>query len=140
MVIAATTRVTVRTPGRGLVEITGQVADAVRDARLRTGVCTVFACHTSCGIIIQENADPSARRDLEAWLDRHVPDDDPAHTHRDEGPDDMPAHIRAVLTGVSVSIPVIQGSLALGTWQGIYLWEHRLAGRARTVAIASTGC
>lgn len=124
---------TIRTRGRGLHEITDRIASVVTESSAHDGLCTVFLRHTSAGLIIQENADPSARQDLESWLERHVPDGDPRHTHNDEGPDDMPAHIRSVLTGVHLSIPLIGGRLALGTWQGIYLWEHRLRPHDRTV-------
>lgn len=126
---------TVRTPGQGLHEITAQVARIVSESGVKEGLCTVFIRHTSASLVIQENADPSARRDLEAWLGRLVKEDDPHFTHTLEGPDDMPSHIRAALTAVSVSIPVWRGSLGLGTWQGIYLWEHRRAGHSRQVLV-----
>lgn len=113
----------------GLHEFTDRVADTVSRALSRSGVdeglCTLFIRHTSASLTIQENADPSARRDLEAWLARLVPEDDPLYTHVAEGPDDMPAHIRAALTATSLSIPIVDGRLGLGTWQGIFLWEHR---------------
>ena len=115
----------VAVPGQGLHEITGQVAALVRDAGVREGLCTLFLQHTSASLLIQENADPSARRDLERWLNRLVPEDDPLYTHTLEGADDMPSHIKAALTAVSLAIPVADGRLTLGTWQGIYLWEHR---------------
>lgn len=126
---------TIRTDGPGLYEFTDRVAEAVTAARLREGLCTVFIRHTSASLIIQENADPSARQDLERWLARLVPEHDPLYTHVTEGPDDMPAHIRAALTATSLSIPVIQARLALGTWQGIYLWEHRRGGHNRSVVV-----
>ena len=97
----------------------------VRESGLSEGLCTIFIQHTSASLTIQENADPSAQRDLEAWLARLVPEDDPLYTHTTEGPDDMPAHIKAALTATSLGIPVLDGRLALGTWQGLYLWEHR---------------
>ncbi len=125
----------VTTPGRGLHEITAQVAAAVRQAGISEGLCTVFLRHTSASLVIQENADPSARHDLERWLDRLVPDGDPFYRHDAEGPDDMPGHIKTALTAVSLSIPVSRGELALGTWQGIYLWEHRLRGSRRELAL-----
>ncbi len=125
----------VSTKGKGLQEITGEVNRAVATAGVDEGLCTVFIQHTSASLIIQENADPSARRDLEAWIDRHVPENDPAHTHTAEGPDDMPAHIKAVLTATSLSIPVVGGRLALGTWQGIFLWEHRAARHRRRIVL-----
>ncbi len=126
---------TIATPGRGLHEITDLVASVVRDAHTPEGLCTVFVRHTSCSLTIQENADPSARRDLEAWLQRLVPEHDPLYTHTAEGPDDMPSHIKSALTDVSLSIPIIGGVLALGTWQGIYLWEHRRDPHTRRVVI-----
>ena len=124
-----------RTTGKGLFEITDRVARIVSEAEIENGICNVFLQHTSAGLIIQENADPSAKRDLERWLDRHVIENDPNYTHTTEGPDDMPSHIRAVLTGVSLSIPVINGELGLGTWQGIYLWEHRRIPHSRSVLV-----
>ncbi len=126
---------TITTRGRGLTEITDQVTGVVRASGVEAGLCTVFIKHTSASLTIQENADPSARRDLENWLDRHVPEGDPMFTHTAEGPDDMPSHIRAALTDVSLSIPVIGGELGLGTWQGIYVWEHRRRGHARRVLV-----
>jgi secondary thiamine-phosphate synthase enzyme len=98
-------------------------------------VCTVFIRHTSASLIIQENADPSAREDLEAWFNRLVPEGDPLYTHHAEGPDDMPAHVKAALTAVSLSIPVVRGDLALGRWQGIYVWEHRRSRHERSVVV-----
>jgi secondary thiamine-phosphate synthase enzyme len=133
------TELTIQTPGQGLHEITDVVRDAAAKAGVREGLCTVFLRHTSAGLIIQENADPSARRDLEEWIARHVPEGDPRHTHTDEGPDDMPSHIRSVLTGVSLSIPVMDGKLALGRWQGVYLWEFRRAAHARKVVVQVSG-
>lgn len=115
----------VRVPGPGLHEITDRIAAVVATGGLAEGLCTVFVRHTSASLTIQENADPSARRDLEAWLARLVPENDPLYSHTAEGPDDMPAHIRAVLTATSLSIPILGGRLALGAWQGVYLWEHR---------------
>jgi secondary thiamine-phosphate synthase enzyme len=115
----------IRATRRGLHEITDRVAAIVVRAGVMQGMCTVFIRHTSASLIIQENADPSARRDLETFLDRLVPERAPWITHRAEGDDDMPSHIKAVLTQVSLSIPIVDGRLALGTWQGLYLWEHR---------------
>ena len=117
--------ISVHARGQGLHDITAKVVAAVRQAGLDEGLCTLFLRHTSASLVIQENADPAARRDLERWLNRLVPEDDPIYTHTAEGPDDMPAHIKAALTAVSLSIPIVGGQLALGTWQGIYLWEHR---------------
>ena len=125
----------VTTPGRGLQEITAKVEAVIREAGITEGLCTVFVRHTSASLVIQENADPSARRDLERWIERLVPDGDPFYTHDTEGPDDMPAHIRAALTATSLSIPIVDGRLALGTWQGIYLWEHRRRGSARELVL-----
>jgi secondary thiamine-phosphate synthase enzyme len=119
----------------GLHEVTAPVADVVRAAGASTGLCTVLIQHTSASLLIQENADPSARRDLEAWLDRHVPEDDPQYTHTAEGPDDMPAHIKAALTATSLSIPIVDGRLGLGTWQGLYVWEHRRRGGSRRLLV-----
>jgi secondary thiamine-phosphate synthase enzyme len=129
------TELIVDAPRAGLHEFTARVAEVVSGSGVRDGLCTVFVRHTSASLVVQENADPSARRDLERWLARLVPENDPLYTHTLEGSDDMPAHIRAALTATSVSIPVIDGRLALGTWQGIYLWEHRRAGGRRRVAI-----
>lgn len=125
----------IHTRGRGLHECTEQVREAVRASGVEDGLCTLFIRHTSASLVIQENADPSARRDLEAWMDRHVPDDDPIYTHTSEGPDDMPSHIRSALTATSLSIPVAGGEPALGTWQGVYVWEHRTSAHARRVIV-----
>ena len=111
--------------GQGLHEITTEVSQVVSASGLSEGLCTLFIRHTSASLTIQENADPSARRDLEAWLNRLVPENDPLYTHTSEGPDDMPAHIKAILTATTLSIPILNGRLVLGTWQGIFLWEHR---------------
>ena len=128
----------IKTPGKGLHDITSQVRDAVQAAALREGLCTLFIRHTSASLTIQEAADPSARRDLEHWLDRLVPEHDPHFTHTAEGPDDMPSHIKAALTATSLSIPIFDGSLGLGTWQGIYLWEHRRAPHTRRILVHCT--
>lgn len=125
----------VETSGQGLQEITGKVVAAVEGAGIDEGLCTLFVRHTSASLVIQENADPSARRDLERWLNRLVPDGDPFYSHDAEGPDDMPAHIKAALTATSISIPIHQNKLALGTWQGIYLWEHRRRGSRRELVL-----
>ena len=125
----------IRARGQGLQEITPEVARVVAESRVREGLCTVYIRHTSASLTIQENADPSARHDLERWLNRLVPEDDPLYTHTLEGPDDMPSHIKAILTQTSLGIPILQGELVLGTWQGIYLWEHRHDGGARRVVI-----
>lgn len=128
-------KISLRPSGPGLHDLTRQVAEVVRGSGVREGLCTVFLQHTSASLTIQENADPSARRDLEAWLDRLVPERDPLYTHTAEGPDDMPSHIKAMLTATSLAIPVLDGELALGTWQGIYLWEHRRHPGARHVVV-----
>lgn len=123
------------TSGKGLIEITSEIQAAVRDSQLDEGLCTVMIQHTSASLTIQENADPSARHDLEAWLARLVPEDDPHFTHTLEGPDDMPSHIRAALTSTTLSMPFVRGQLALGRWQGIYLWEHRTRGSVRQCVV-----
>ena len=130
-----TQRITIPTSGQGLFEITDEVQRIVRDSGASEGLCTVMVQHTSASLTIQENADPSARRDLEAWLARLVQENDPLYTHTAEGPDDMPSHIKAALTATTLSIPIIDGQLGLGTWQGIYLWEHRRRGSARNCLI-----
>lgn len=122
-------------PRQGLHEVTGKVAELVRAARIAEGLCTIFIRHTSASLMIQENADPSARADLERWLNRLVPEHDPLYTHTLEGADDMPSHIKAALTATTLSIPIMGGALALGTWQGIYLWEHRRAAARRQLVI-----
>ena len=131
----ATRELVISSPGQGLHLITDQISRVVRDAGVKDGLCTVFIRHTSASLTIQENADPSAKRDLEAWLNRLVPENDPLYTHEDEGPDDMPAHIKAILTCTSLSIPIMDGQLGLGTWQGIYLWEHRRSRHERRVVV-----
>ena len=125
MPAVSTQVLTVRAPRRGLQDITDQVARLVSKAGLAQGLCTLFIRHTSASLIIQENYDPSARVDLETFMDRLVPEGAAWITHTLEGDDDMPSHIKSVLTQVSLSIPILDGKLALGTWQGIYLWEHR---------------
>jgi len=129
----------VRTGGKGTQEITRQVAEVVAASGIRTGTVTVFVRHTSASLVIMENADPSARRDLEAFFDHLVPEDTPYFVHTYEGPDDMPSHIRMALTRTSEVIPVIGGSMVLGTWQGIYLFEHRRDPHQREIAVVVTG-
>jgi secondary thiamine-phosphate synthase enzyme len=120
--------------GQGLHMFTGEVAKLVHESGIDEGLCTLLVQHTSASLLIQENADPSARADLENWLNRLVVENDPLYTHTLEGADDMPAHIKSALTATTLSIPVENGRLALGTWQGIYLWEHRrMRGRRRIV-------
>jgi secondary thiamine-phosphate synthase enzyme len=126
---------TVRTRGRGMTDITAQVAQVVAESGVRAGLCLVFCRHTSASLLITENASPDAHRDLLAWLARLAPDGDPAHEHVLEGPDDMPAHLRCVLTRSSETVPVADGRLALGRWQGIFLLEHRLAGSERQLVV-----
>ena len=124
---------------RGLTDVTPSVQRVVRSAGIRDGLCTIFLQHTSASLVIQENADPSVRHDLEAFLSRLVPDGDPLFTHTTEGADDMPAHVKAALTKTSEQIPVVRGELALGTWQGIYVWEHRRRSQRRQIAIHVLG-
>lgn len=133
---------TIQTRGSGLVEVTEPVAGVLVSASANgtldpdgSGLCTVFIRHTSASLVIQENADPSARRDLERWLNGLVPEGDAGFTHTAEGPDDMPSHVKAALTATSLSIPVIGGKLGLGTWQGVYLWEHRRSPHNRQVLV-----
>ncbi|RME22311.1 MAG: YjbQ family protein [Deltaproteobacteria bacterium] len=124
---------------RGLTDITGPVRQALAGGGLRDGLCHLFIHHTSASLVIQENADPDVLADLEAVLSRLVPDGDPIYRHVDEGPDDMPAHVKAALTATSLMIPVRGGKLDLGTWQGIYLWEHRNRGGRRRVTVSLLG-
>ncbi|HTL67651.1 MAG TPA: secondary thiamine-phosphate synthase enzyme YjbQ [Lacunisphaera sp.] len=133
------TTLTVRTRGQGTHEITDEVAQALRKSGIAVGLATVFCQHTSCSLVLMENADPSARRDLEGWLDRLVPENDPHFTHTLEGGDDMPSHIKMALTRSSETIPVAGGELQLGTWQGIFLWEHRRAPHTRSVIVTIVG-
>lgn len=128
-------QLTIDVTGQGLHDITREVVGVVREQGFVEGVCHLFIQHTSASLLIQENADPSARADLEAWLNRLVPENDPIYTHTLEGPDDMPAHIKAALTATSLTIPVIDGRPALGTWQGVFLWEHRHRPGARQVLV-----
>src|SRR6185437_8395896 len=131
--------VTISTRGRGLYEFTDEVAEWVRENNLKNGLLTLHVRHTSASLLIQENADPDVRRDLESFFARLVRDGDPLFVHTAEGEDDMPAHIRTALTAVNLSIPLHQGRLALGTWQGIYVWEHRRAPHSRRVALHFIG-
>lgn len=126
------------TPGPGLHEVTREIGDWVQAAGMTTGLLTIFCRHTSCSLLIQENAAPAARRDLEAYFARIAPQGD-AYEHDDEGPDDMPAHLRSALTQTQLSIPLMEGRLALGTWQGIYLFEHRRRPHRRTLALHLLG-
>lgn len=129
----------VQTQGKGTYEVTSQVEQCVNDASLDTGTVTVFVQHTSASLVIMENADPSARTDLEAFFDHLVPEDTPYFIHTYEGPDDMPSHIRMALTRTSEVIPIIQGKMALGTWQGIFLFEHRRSAHSRRMSLVIQG-
>ena len=129
----------VATRGRGTYDITRDVAKIVSASSARLGLCTVFIHHTSASLIICENADPMVREDLERFASRLVPDGDPLFEHVDEGPDDMPAHVRTVLTQTSLGIPIVDARLALGTWQGLYVWEHRSAPHSRKVTVMING-
>jgi len=120
---------------QGLHDITQQINRVIHQSDVNDGLCTVFVQHTSASLIIQENADPSAKQDLENWLNRLVPEYDPLYTHTLEGADDMPAHIKSAITATSIAVPVIRKQMALGTWQGLYLWEHRKQRGQRTVII-----
>ncbi len=130
---------TISASGQGLHSFTSQVTALVKKSGVEDGLCTLFVQHTSASLLIQENYDPSAQRDLENWLNRLVPEGDPIYTHTLEGDDDMPAHIKATLTATSISVPVVNGALALGTWQGIYLWEHRKQATTRNVVVHING-
>ena len=127
------------TRGRGTYDLSADIQSAVKTSGVETGMCHVFIRHTSASLMLCENADPAVMRDLEAFMSRQVPDGDPMFTHTAEGPDDMPAHVRAVLTQSDLNIPVQDGGCALGTWQGVYLWEHRLAPHQRTVLLTIQG-
>jgi secondary thiamine-phosphate synthase enzyme len=129
----------VDTRGRGSYEITREVAELVRGAGVATGLCHVFVRHTSASLILCENADPDVRRDLETFMNDLVPDGDRRFVHTAEGPDDMPAHVRSVLTHANLTVPIADGRLALGTWQGIYLWEHRTSPHRREVLVTVQG-
>ena len=129
----------IRSRGRGTTEVTAEVARIVRAAGIETGIAQVFVQHTSCSVMITENADPAVRRDLETLAARWAPDADPAYRHDSEGGDDMAAHARSLLAGSSVSIPVGRSELLLGTWQGIYLWEHRTGAQLRRVVVTVLG-
>lgn len=133
------TRCQISTPGRGILPITAQVAASVRESGLAQGLVNLFVRHTSCSLIITENADPDVRRDLESTFARLAPDGDPAWRHDLEGPDDMAAHARSVLTHTTLTIPFRDGRLQLGTWQGVYLWEHRCAPHTREILITVLG-
>lgn len=130
---------TIPTSGRGTTEITREIRKCVASSGIETGLCNIFVHHTSASLIVCENADPSVRSDLERFMARLAPDGDPIFEHTAEGPDDMPAHVRSVLTQTAISLPIQRGGCALGTWQGLYLWEHRSAAHARQVTVTSMG-
>ncbi len=133
------TSLAVSTRGKGTTEITAEVERWVRESGVLTGSVSVFCQHTSCSLVIMENADPSARRDLERWLDRLVPEGDPDFVHTLEGPDDMPSHIKMALTRTSETIPIADGRMSLGTWQGIFVWEHRAMPHRRKIIVTVQG-
>ena len=130
---------TIRTRGQGTYEITEEVAREIQRSGMGQGIVTIFCQHTSCSLVMMENADPSARHDLEAWLARLVPEDDPHFQHTQEGADDMPSHIKMALTRTSEMVPFADGRMLLGTWQGIFLWEHRRAAHSRHVVVTVLG-
>jgi secondary thiamine-phosphate synthase enzyme len=132
-------QLSVETRGQGLYEITRSIQEEVLRAKVSEGLCTVFVQHTSASLVIQENADPTAKQDLERWLNRLVPEGDPFYRHDTEGPDDMPAHVKSMVNGVSLHIPVIGGRLAVGTWQGLYLAEHRDHPHRREIVLQFIG-
>lgn len=136
MVRSMIKRIAVKVAAQGLHDITADVVDVVRHADVAQGLCSLYIQHTSASLLIQENYDPSAKYDLERWLNRLVPENDPLYTHTLEGADDMPAHIKSALTASSLSIPIDEGELMLGTWQGIFLWEHRHGSQERTVIVS----
>jgi secondary thiamine-phosphate synthase enzyme len=129
----------IATQARGTYDITRQIGELVGKSKVREGLATVFIHHTSASLIVCENADPSVRKDLEAFAARLVPDGDKLFTHDDEGPDDMPAHVRTVLTQTSIGVPIVNGAMDLGTWQGLYLWEHRTAPHRRRITVTVIG-
>ncbi len=129
----------IETDGRGTYDLTGQVAEAVRQSGIATGLCHIFLRHTSASLMLCENADPAVMHDLESFMARLTPDGDPMYTHTAEGPDDMSAHVRTVLTHNDLNVPVRNGKCDLGTWQGIYLWEHRLAPHRRSITLTISG-
>jgi len=129
----------IETAGRGTYDLSGQVQGLVAASRVKTGMCHVFICHTSASLMLCENADPAVMHDLETFMSRLSPDGDPSFTHTAEGPDDMSAHVRSILTQSDLNLPVSKGQCALGTWQGIYLWEHRHAAHTRRIIVTVQG-
>jgi len=134
-----TKEIQVSAPGKSTTEFTDEIERGLQASGLREGSVSVFCCHTSCSLVIMENADPSARRDLEGFIDRLVPEDDPHFTHTYEGPDDMPSHIKMALTRTTEVIPFANGRLCLGTWQGVFLWEHRARSHSRRIVLSYQG-
>lgn len=134
-----TKEIVVTAPGKSTAEFTPMVEEVLVESGLTEGTVTVFCCHTSCSLVIMENADPSARRDLERFIDRLVPEDDPDFTHTYEGPDDMPSHIKMALTRTAEVIPFVRSRLCLGTWQGVFLWEHRARSHDRRIVLSFQG-
>jgi len=137
--VISQTEIRLATDGRGTYDISRDVEQAVRESGIETGICNVFICHTSASLMLCENADPGVMRDMETFMSSQVPDGDPMFTHTAEGPDDMPAHVRSVLTGADLNIPVRDGQCAVGIWQGVYLWEHRHAPHRRRVIVTVQG-
>jgi secondary thiamine-phosphate synthase enzyme len=129
----------VATRGRGLYDITRELQSLVQETGARSGLCSVFVRHTSASLVIQENADPSVLRDLERWIEKLAPEDAASYEHRDEGPDDMPAHLRCAVTRASETVPIADSRLLLGTWQAVYLWEHRRAPHSREIVVTVMG-
>jgi len=136
---SAQNQFTVKTPGRGVTDLTSRVQALVAESGIRTGMCHVFLHHTSASLMLCENADPQVLKDLETFMEQLVPDGSRMFQHDAEGPDDMPAHVRSVLTGAALNLPVAQGRCSLGTWQGIYLWEHRYSPHNRRVTVTVQG-
>ncbi|ADE54898.1 secondary thiamine-phosphate synthase enzyme YjbQ [Coraliomargarita akajimensis] len=134
-----TKRIQVQAPGKGTAEFTNEIERGLNESGLTEGSVAVFCCHTSSSLVIMENADPSARRDLERFIDRLVPENDPDFTHTYEGPDDMPSHIKMALTRTVEVIPFVDGRLCLGTWQGVFLWEHRARSHRRQIVLSYQG-
>ncbi len=132
-------RLVITAPAQGLHPLTDALTGLCRDSNCAQGLIHLFLQHTSASLIVQENADPAVQRDLEAFLARLVPEDDPLYTHTEEGPDDMPAHVKGALTSVAMTLPVVDGALALGTWQGVFLWEHRRRPRPRSLLVTVSG-
>jgi len=137
--VIARDELVIETSGRGTYDLSQQVQHVVAASGIKTGLCHVFICHTSASLMLCENADPDVMRDLETFMSRQVPDGDPMFVHTAEGPDDMPAHVRSILTQSDLNMPVSRGQCALGTWQGIYLWEHRHAPHSRRVIVTVQG-